>query len=222
MNQPLIIAHRGGVPENTIAAFESVIALGADLIELDVRCTVDRVLVVHHDPKIQKQWLEDLTWQEVQQLDPNVPSLEAAIACCQGRIRLNVEVKEPGYEAEVVELLQSIPDAVVTSFYLAVLRAVREMNGAIELGFLMDHETLLALAEEEYLGKFLQAMKVKFVAPSIEILDSPVLDKLIPAEFPYWVWTINDEAVMRMLMGRERVEGLITDQPRLGLQLRES
>ena len=49
---PLIIAHRGDVisaPENTIPAFESALAMGADGIELDVRLTKDEKLVVFHD-----------------------------------------------------------------------------------------------------------------------------------------------------------------------------
>ena len=49
---PLIIAHRGDVinaPENTIAAFKKALYLGADGIELDVRLTKDRGLVVFHD-----------------------------------------------------------------------------------------------------------------------------------------------------------------------------
>jgi glycerophosphoryl diester phosphodiesterase len=223
MKTPLIIAHRGGAttaPENTIAAFEEAIALQADLIELDVRCTQDRVLIVHHDPTIQTQPIEALTWAEVQVLKPEVPTLAAAIACCQGRIGLNVEIKEPGFEAEVVELVRTLPNVVITSFYLGVVRAVREMNGAIALGFLMDHETLLALAEEAYLGKFLQAMGVKFVSPNVQILDSPLLAKLIPAEMPFWVWTVNEENEMRSLFANERVEAMITDNPRLGLQLR--
>ena len=38
--RPLVFAHRGGAalaPENTIAAFDNGLALGADGIELDVR-----------------------------------------------------------------------------------------------------------------------------------------------------------------------------------------
>src|SRR5450759_1398239 len=49
---PLVIAHRGAsrdAPENTPAAFEAAIALGADAVELDVRRTADGVLVVHHN-----------------------------------------------------------------------------------------------------------------------------------------------------------------------------
>jgi glycerophosphoryl diester phosphodiesterase len=224
MKKPLIIAHRGGsstAPENTIAAFEEAIALQADLIELDVRCTQDRVLIIHHDPAIQEQPIEALTWAEVKRLKPDVPTLEEAIACCQGRIRLNTEIKEPGFEAEVVQQIQDLPDVVITSFYLGVVRAIREMNREVTLGFLMDHETLLALAEEEYLGKFLQAMGVKFVAPNMQILDSPLLAKLIPVEMPFWVWTVNEEEVMRELFENERVEAIVTDLPGLGIRLRD-
>ncbi|HWQ52432.1 MAG TPA: glycerophosphodiester phosphodiesterase family protein [Bryobacteraceae bacterium] len=48
-------AHRGATavrPENTIAAFQEAIRIGADFIELDVLATSDDVLVVTHDPVI--------------------------------------------------------------------------------------------------------------------------------------------------------------------------
>jgi glycerophosphoryl diester phosphodiesterase len=227
MTNPLIIAHRGGsslARENTIAAFEEAIVLQADWIELDVRSTQDGVLIVHHDPVIQEQPIKFLTWAEVQALDAEVPTLEAAIACCKGRIRMDVEIKKPENEAAVVQLLQehlAIEEFVITSFYLASLRAVKECGTpGIGLGFLMDHENLLALAEEEVLGKYLQAMGVRFVAPSWQIVDSPVLSKIIPAEMPFWVWTVNDEGTMRKLMQNERVAAIVTDDPGLGLRLR--
>lgn len=49
----MIIAHRGYAkfaPENTIAAFRSAMAAGADAIETDVRLAAGGALVVHHDP----------------------------------------------------------------------------------------------------------------------------------------------------------------------------
>src|SRR5215510_8689194 len=51
-SRPLVFAHRGGAalaPENTIAAFDNGLALGADGLELDVRFSRDGVVVVHHD-----------------------------------------------------------------------------------------------------------------------------------------------------------------------------
>src|SRR5919112_5129667 len=50
--RPLVFAHRGGsalAPENTIAAFDNGLALGADGLELDVHLSSDGVVVVHHD-----------------------------------------------------------------------------------------------------------------------------------------------------------------------------
>ena len=48
----LIAAHRGGAqlwPENSLTAFRQAIALGVDLIELDVRLSADGQVVVIHD-----------------------------------------------------------------------------------------------------------------------------------------------------------------------------
>ncbi len=50
--RPSVIAHRGASahePENSLAAFRSAVALGADGVELDVHTTQDGQLMVHHD-----------------------------------------------------------------------------------------------------------------------------------------------------------------------------
>ena len=47
-----MFAHRGGsalAPENTLAAFDTGLALGADGFELDVHLSRDGIVVVHHD-----------------------------------------------------------------------------------------------------------------------------------------------------------------------------
>src|SRR5664279_1154546 len=51
-DRPKLIAHRGisrERPENTLPAFLRALELGADGIELDVHCTKNGVVVVHHD-----------------------------------------------------------------------------------------------------------------------------------------------------------------------------
>jgi glycerophosphoryl diester phosphodiesterase len=55
--RPLIYAHRGGAalrPENTLVAFDNGLALGADGLELDVHLSRDGVVVVHHDPTLER------------------------------------------------------------------------------------------------------------------------------------------------------------------------
>jgi glycerophosphoryl diester phosphodiesterase len=55
--RPLVFAHRGGsalAPENTIAAFDRGVALGADGLELDVHLSSDGVVVIHHDRTLER------------------------------------------------------------------------------------------------------------------------------------------------------------------------
>ena len=50
--QVIVVAHRGDwryAPENSIAAIEHSIAVGVDVVELDLQLTKDSVLIVMHD-----------------------------------------------------------------------------------------------------------------------------------------------------------------------------
>ena len=75
--RPWIGAHRGqraDHPENTLAAFERAAALGITLIECDVNITRDGVLVMLHDPTLERTtdgagYVGDMLWAEVQRLD---------------------------------------------------------------------------------------------------------------------------------------------------------
>jgi glycerophosphoryl diester phosphodiesterase len=55
----IAIAHRGdpvGHRENTLAAFSSAVALGADMVEIDLRRTRDDHIIVIHDPTLERLW----------------------------------------------------------------------------------------------------------------------------------------------------------------------
>ena len=55
--RPQVFAHRGGAalrPENTIAAFDHGLSLGADGLEFDVHLSRDGVVVVHHDTTLDR------------------------------------------------------------------------------------------------------------------------------------------------------------------------
>ena len=72
-----ITAHRGAsghVPENTVAAFDTALAQGADVLEMDLQLTADGEVVVLHDATVDRTTdgtglIHDLTLDEVQALD---------------------------------------------------------------------------------------------------------------------------------------------------------
>ncbi|MDQ1610767.1 MAG: glycerophosphoryl diester phosphodiesterase [Pyrinomonadaceae bacterium] len=74
---PLVMAHRGGAglwPENTAQAFAGSIALGVDVLEMDLHATSDGALVVIHDATVERTTngagrVNSLTLAELKQLD---------------------------------------------------------------------------------------------------------------------------------------------------------
>jgi glycerophosphoryl diester phosphodiesterase len=80
----LDIAHRGYAadnPESTLEAFRLSHQQGADGLELDVRQTIDGILVVTHDvsiPALGNRFVADVSFSEIY-LETEIPSLEAVL-----------------------------------------------------------------------------------------------------------------------------------------------
>ena len=112
-----LCAHRGASathPENTLAAFREAIRLGAQMIEFDVYVTVDKELVIMHDPTVNrttdgKGKISEMTLAEIKQLDAGVrkapefkgervPTLKETLDIMPVNVWLNIHLKE-GKEA---------------------------------------------------------------------------------------------------------------------------
>src|SRR5699024_3701521 len=67
MQKPLITAHRGNsedAPDDTMAAFQSALDAGADMVELDVQQLGDGSLIIMHDSNFQRTTGIDLNvWE---------------------------------------------------------------------------------------------------------------------------------------------------------------
>ena len=91
-----MIAHRGAStrePENSVAAFELAVRLGADAIELDVRRTADGNAVIHHDPTVGIDGVQRPIC-ELRRVDlPGwMIDLDTALDACAGA-NVNIEIK---------------------------------------------------------------------------------------------------------------------------------
>src|SRR3989344_6014268 len=120
----LKIAHRGysgllkGKVENTILSFERALWAGADAIELDVRRTRDRELVVVHDMSLQRVAgvsvkVSELTYEQILQYDVGlghhayVPRLEFILAhFYTSGCRFLIELKQSGIAQDLPGMFQ--------------------------------------------------------------------------------------------------------------------
>ena len=146
--KPLIIAHRGASGlvkfENTLASFAKAIELGVSMVEFDIRKTQDNLFVAFHDQSIDGIKLSNLTYQQLldisRQKGFNVPLVEDVLKLCRGKIKLDIELKEAGYELEIVNLIKrylDYPDYVIKSFIDAAIIAVKKTDDKITTGLLL-------------------------------------------------------------------------------------
>lgn len=138
----MIIGHRGSAgyePENTLRSFQKAMAIGVDWIELDVHRTADGQLVVIHDDTVDRTTgasgkVSDMKLAEIKKLDAGkgekVPTLQEAIDLVRGRVKLIIEIKQEGLEADVVNLIQRndiINSCMVSSFHYKSIRHVKKL-----------------------------------------------------------------------------------------------
>ena len=105
----LVACHRGdwrNWPENSLAAIESVIGMGADIVEIDLALTSDSVLVVCHDRTLNrtttgKGLIAEIPYDSIQRCflksghgvatSHRMPTLREALELCKDRIVVNID-----------------------------------------------------------------------------------------------------------------------------------
>ena len=108
----IAVGHRGTTkfaPENTLAAFDKAIEMGARIVEMDVRMTADGHFVVMHDARVDRTTdgagpVDAMTLAELKSLDAGswfdaafagerVPTLAEALAHVKGRAGVDIDFK---------------------------------------------------------------------------------------------------------------------------------
>ncbi|MBQ6556096.1 MAG: glycerophosphodiester phosphodiesterase family protein, partial [Bacteroidales bacterium] len=187
-------------PENSIPAIESIIRMGADIMELDLKMTKDSVLVLSHDGTVTRctnfssvfknepgksARVKDLTLEEIKRLSLkrahniaidtlHMPTLREALLCCKGRICVNVD---QGYE-----------------FYDEVL-AVTEELGVTDQILIKGKKPIEVVAahEAKYPHNMMYMPIVDIQRPSgIELFNSYLEQGVVPLAYEV-CWQNNDD-----------------------------
>ena len=229
----LNIAHRGASayrPENTMEAFMEAITLGADIIEMDVRKTLDGHLILIHDESVDRTTngtgaISKLTLKQVKALDAGmgtrIPTLEEVFSHFIGdEVILNLEIKSPGIEIEVVEMVHrfSRGDRVlICSFQPTVLRRVKETDGEIKIGLLVGRARpikSLAWTKGVFPLSTFRKLRADILHQRAQLAHPYLIGRCKREGIPIYVWVVDEEAEMRRLI-RRGIDGISTNRPDL-------
>jgi glycerophosphoryl diester phosphodiesterase len=243
-----IAAHRGGAllwPENSLAAFRNALALGADLLELDVHLTADGEVVVIHDPTLERTStgtgavgavrLADLGGARLRARDGTVtdepvPTLAQVLDLLRpARAELLLEIKvDParrpytGIEDKTLALVSGRglrARTVVMAFEPDTLRRVRALDAGIRTTLLVSRSRVeRARAAASTVVGWAREVGATSLGLDHRVVDAPLVAAARQAGLRVAAWTVNAEADIRRVLDLG-VDVVISDQPDLALRL---
>ena len=123
-NYVFVAAHRGdwrNFPENSLEGYASAIKMGVDIVEIDLRRTLDGELIICHDQTVNrttsgKGKVSELTLSQIRELclrtghgikmkKYKVPTLDEVLDLCKDRILINID-KGYDYYDEIMPKLK--------------------------------------------------------------------------------------------------------------------
>ena len=235
----LVFAHRGGAnlrPENTIAAFDHGLSLGADGLEFDVRLSHDGVVVVHHDATLERTTngtgpLAARTADELARLDAGyhfdgfrgraggIPRLDEVLRRYRdARCIIELKVNDPELARRAIDAVRAA-DAVdrvaLGSFGTRVLNAARAYEPRIPTGASRE-ETRLALYRSWVRWPVRRPAYREFQVPEVSGSTRVVTPRFVryahEANVRVAVWTVDGADDIRRLLDWG-VDGIISDRP---------
>lgn len=232
--QTKIFAHRGASGlvdhENTLEAFQKAMDVGSDGIELDIRKTKDEIIIINHNPDADGMLICDYTYEELcnhtAKLGYQMPTLESVLALCAGKIFLDFELKEGGYEEKIIDTITNylnINDFFVRSFFPEVIKKIKEINPYIKTALLIGEH----LPKRQWYRRFFEVFPNYYIKKTSCDIISPFYKLLL---FGYTkrmhkkgilvsIWTVNNQEAIKKAL-KLQVDYIITNYPDVAIRLR--
>jgi len=220
----LKIAHRGASglePENTLSSINKALALKADMIEIDVRLTKDKKVIVLHDDKVNrttngKGHVHKMTLAEIKKLDAGkgekVPTLEEVLDTINKKTKINIEIKVKEAVRSTIRIINKYitrkkwknSHFLISSFDHNLLLEVKKLNPKLRIGLIIAGIPDVPKLKEKY-NPYSLNLNLTFVSELV--IKESHKDKM-----KVFVWTVNDPEDIR-LMHALNVDGLFSDFP---------
>jgi glycerophosphoryl diester phosphodiesterase len=222
---PLIIGHRGAMgyeTENTLASVEKAIALGVDMVEIDVFQISSGEIVVFHDERVDRLSnsagpIKEYNIFDLKQLildgGHRIPMLQDVLKLIGGKVALNIELKDTQIADNIHQIVSGYSarpewteeQFIISSFDWDELRAYRKLSPTGRIAVLTEGDPLEAIEVARELG-------AEAINPHYTQLDAANVAALHEAGFKVYTWTVNDPSDFQRLKGLG-VDGVFSDYP---------
>ena len=238
-SQAEIIAHRGGqwpgMSENTLEAFTAAYQAGVRWLETDVHASADGILFAAHDADLDRiaarpHRIRDLNAAELDSVEllagGHLPRLTALFESLPDAA-WNIDVKAAHSIAPMIRIVRSLNAEGrirLAAFSSSTLRRLREALPGVRTSAGVLESALFAagglpgvLASGPCrLPDGLDALQVPTSFKGVPVITEDFVSRAHRSGLLVHVWTVNDPASMRMLLGLG-VDGIVTDDVSLGL-----
>lgn len=219
---PEIIAHRGAsaaAPEHTHQAYDLAVAQGAEVLELDVRATLDGELLLVHDPTLGRtvgdpRRVDAMTRAALAALPPSLQplTLDSVLERYGSTAELLVELKDPrprweGLVVDAVERHAMADRVVLQSFDAPALRRLRLRAPHLRLASL--HHCRPSSRTLDAVARWAAGVGVWH-----RRLDAGVVAAAHGRGLAVKAWTVNSPTTIDRMLALG-VDGIITDVPDL-------
>lgn len=231
--KPVIaVGHRGAsayAPENTVAAFDEAIRLGAKAVEFDLRLTADGIPVVLHDDTVDRTTngrgaISELSRLDILRLDAGswlhcrfvgtrIPTLDEALLAIGPHAQPVIELKVPVPPELLLQHLRKYDlegEALVLSFEEAWLHPLRRASRELSLGLLSD----VWAPDVPARAAALSPGGGGLVCLNVDVLGTAQVAACEGQGLEVWCFTANDVGMVAACAAMG-VSGIITDKPDL-------
>ena len=224
-----IFAHRGAsglVPfENTIDAFSKAIELNCDGIELDVRQTKDKIIIINHNPDIGGLIIKDHTYNTLKEkaleIGYKLACLDETLRFCQNKIFLDIEVKEKGFEQELITMIKQYLDYdsfFIRSFIEDVIIKTKDIDPNIKTVLLISTKKISKFFSIIFPNKRIKRTKCDVISPHYKLVRFCFIKRMHSKNIPVSIWTVNNEKDISKFI-RKDVDYIITNYPNKALNI---
>ena len=232
---PLVVAHRGGSPadiDNSLAAFQHALAVGAHLVECDLRTTRDGIIALYHDPVYDSLNIRRHTISELRAAIPTLITLEELLDCVGAQdaaYRLVLDLKERDTDRALAPLIERHGlerRVIVTSRHTGSLRRLRRqfplLRMALSRGSSLEqlrpaalrrvYHRLLRVVFPVLVFQQLRWCGATAVSFHYSLIDSRSVHRYHRLGYRIYAWTVDDCPRARRL-ARAGVDLIATDLP---------